>query len=283
MSAGRHHATRAKSTPHAVDNTDWLKTAAIIFVSVDHFGYFFMEDDRWWSVFGRLAAPTFFFLLGYAQTRTVPGRWIWLGVILTLLDSWNNGWTWVAPNILLSFVLVRMARPHVEGLAQHHGWVTYALLLCAILAVLPIAGQLVDYGAEGWLWALFGLYQRRYVDGKSTADVGGGHQGSSAPVGAMTENAGLMRLLACFVAAAVYVWQEQREFSFSETQFAVFILCVGVMSLGLCLFLRGPSRVQPREIIAGVLRFIGRHTLEIYAIQLAGSELIVKLVRDLAP
>jgi hypothetical protein len=31
----------------------------------------------------------------------------------------------------------------------------------------------------------------------------------------MTANAGLMRLLACFVATVVYVWQEQREFSFS--------------------------------------------------------------------
>ena len=38
-----------------------------------------MEDDRWWSLFGRLAAPTFFSLLGYAQTRTAPLHWIWLG------------------------------------------------------------------------------------------------------------------------------------------------------------------------------------------------------------
>ena len=56
-----------------------------ISVSVGHFGHFFVEDDRWWSVFGRLAAPTFFFLLGYAQTRTVPLHWIWLGVILHAL------------------------------------------------------------------------------------------------------------------------------------------------------------------------------------------------------
>jgi hypothetical protein len=55
------------------------------------------------------------------------------------------------------------------------------------------------------------------------------------------------------------------------------------LSACLCLFVRGPSRIQPPEAIAGVLRFIGRHTLEIYAIQLAGSELLVKLVPDLAP
>ena len=92
-----------------------------------------------------------------------------------------------------------------------------------------------------------------------------------------------MRLLACFVAAAVYIWQEQREYSFPQIHFAVFILGVGVLSLGLCLFRRGPSRIQPPEAIAGALRFIGRHTLEIYALQLAGSELIIKLAPDLAP
>ena len=92
-----------------------------------------------------------------------------------------------------------------------------------------------------------------------------------------------MRLLACLIAAVVYVWQEQKEFSFSQAQLAAVILGVGVLSLGLCLFRRGPSRIQPPEPIAGVLRFIGRHTLEIYAIQLAAFELIIMLMPDLAP
>jgi hypothetical protein len=84
---------RNPQTFHFVDNTDWLKTWQSFWSAVHHFGHFFMEDDRRWSVFGRLAAPTFFFLLGYAQTRTVPLHWIWLGVILTLLESWNANWT----------------------------------------------------------------------------------------------------------------------------------------------------------------------------------------------
>ena len=65
-----------------VDNTDWLKTVAIIAVAIGHFGHFFMEDDHWWAVFGRVAAPTFFFFQGYAESRTIPLNWIWLGVIL---------------------------------------------------------------------------------------------------------------------------------------------------------------------------------------------------------
>src|SRR6516164_9850641 len=112
------NATRSGTPPHAVDNTDWLKTAAIIFVSAGHLGFFFMEDELWWSVFGRFAAPPFFFLVGYAQSRSIPLHWIGIGVILTLLESWNADWTWVAPNILLSFVLIRIARPYTNVFAK---------------------------------------------------------------------------------------------------------------------------------------------------------------------
>src|SRR6266704_2651261 len=188
---------RNPQTSRFVDNTDWLKTAAIILVAVDHFGHFFMEDDRWWSVLGRLAAPTFFFLIGYAQTRTVPLHWIWLGVILTLLNSWNADWTWVAPNILLSLALIRVARPYVQMLLRRYGWAAFVFLVSALFAVLPIAAKIVDYGAEGWLWALFGLYQRMYVDGRSATDVDGAAQSSAPPARAMAGNANLMRLLAC--------------------------------------------------------------------------------------
>jgi hypothetical protein len=282
VSAATPDTTRS-TPPHAVDNTDWLKTVAIICVSAGHIGFFFMQDERWWSVFGRFAAPPFFFLVGYAQTRTVPFRWIWMGVILTLLESWNADWTWVAPNILLSLALIRLARPYVQMLLQRHGWVAFVLLVSTLLAVVPVAGTIVDYGAEGWLWALVGLCHRQYVDGISSVRSAGETQRSSASALAATDTAGLMRLLACSVAAVVFVWQEQKEFKFPAIHLAAFILGLGILSVSLCLFKRGESRVQPPETIASIVRFIGRHTLEIYAIQLAASELIVKLAPDLGP
>jgi hypothetical protein len=257
-----------------VDNTDWLKTAAIILVAVDHFGHFFIDNNLWWSAFGRFAAPPFFFLLGYAHARTVPVSWIGLGVILTLLESWNAGWTWVSPNIFFSFVLIRLARPHVELLMRRHGWIALAFLVLALLAAVPVGGPLVDYGAEGWLWALLGLCQRMHVDEKSAA----GAVDRTAPVAdAISGSAGHMRLLACLVAAAVYIWQEQREYSFPPTHLAVFVVGVGVLSLIMCLFRRGPSYLQPPAAAAVALGFIGRRTLEIYAIQLAGFEIITLL------
>ncbi len=274
MNPGMNDAVHSTRSPYTIDHSDWLKTIAIFLVAIGHTGYFFIEDAGWWSVFGRMAAPVFFFLMGYARSRTIPLHWIWLGVILTLLDSWNNDWTWVAPNILFSMVLIRLARPYVKIFLQKHDWVAFALLVSVLFAVLPIAAGIVDYGVEGWLWALFGLYQRMYVDGKS--------QCTATPEHAMTGNAGLMRLLACFVAAVIYVWQEQVEFSFTQAQFNAVILGVGFLSITLCLFQRGPSRFQPPAPIASALHFLGRHTLEIYVIQLAGSELIIMFLPNLA-
>jgi hypothetical protein len=217
--------------------------------------------------------------MGYAQNRTVPLHWVWLGVILTLLESWNAGWTWAAPNILLSLSLVRLARGHVDAILEHHGWAAFACIVCALVAVLPVAANIVDYGAEGWLWALFGLCQRRYVDKPKAGDPVRGSRGLQ-PTDA---NAGAMRLLASLVAAAVYIWQEHREFSFSRVHLALLIVIVAVEWAVLCLFRRGTSGIQPPRSMVPVLRFMGRHTLEIYAIQLGGSELMLKLLPDLAP
>jgi hypothetical protein len=269
------------STHKPVDNTDWLKTAAIIFVAAGHFGFFFAEDDTWWSVFGRFAAPSFFFLQGYAHSRTVPLRWIGIGVFLTLLESWNADWTWVAPNILLSYVLIRIARPYVRELVQNHGWVGFVAVVSVLLALLPVAAKVADYGAEGWLWALFGLCQRQYLDDISPVTASGS-RGRPSPTLTAIDTPGLMRLLACLVAAVVYVWQEQKEYLFPSVPLTVVIGGLGVLSMSMCLFVRGKSRYQPPENIACTLRFIGRRTLEIYAIQLAGSELLVGFVPGLS-
>lgn len=274
--------TVAKTEPHTVDNTDWLKTAAIILVIIDHFGYFFMENDLWWGVFGRFAAPTFFFLVGYATSRGVPLHWIGLGVGLTLLDSWNADWEWVAPNILLSFAIIRIAQPYVLAIVRRRPWIAFAVLLAVLLALLPFAAKMVDYGIEGWLWALVGLYHRLYVDGKAATEVGTASQAVAQDADPVSKQAGAVRLFVCLAAAVIYVWQEQIEFSFPQTHLIVLIIGLCLLSLSFLAFFRGPSRFQPPSVIAGVMGFAGRHTLEIYAVQLAVSEIIVKLLPNLA-
>ena len=184
----------------------------------------------------------------------------------------------MAPNILLSLALIRIARPYVKMLLAN------SRLGCLHPARLDTSCGAAGNGEDCRLrrgrdgcGRCSAYASAMYVDGISAVGSVGETQRSSASALAATETAGLMRLLACLVAAVVFVWQEQEEFSFPAIHLAVFILGLGVLSISLCLFKRGESRIQPPEPIAGTLRFVGRHTLEIYAIQLAGSELLVKL------
>ena len=265
-----------------VDRTDWLKTVAILLVAVDHIGYFFVENNDWWSVFGRFAAPVFFFLLGYAKSKRVPVTWVLLGLLLTTLDSWNNDWAWVAPNILLSLAFIRVVRPYVEAGLRKTGLLGFALLVLVLVLILPFAGEVVEYGSEGWLWALFGLIQRNCVDAQSTSKKLCMDRGLSSSAFSERNSLKVMRITAVTLAATVAIWQEQVEYLFTPVQLSVLMAGMALLSGILWQFCRGPGRYQPSAVVAVILRFAGRHTLEIYAIQLAFSEVFVNLFPALA-
>ena len=231
---------------------------------------------------GRLGAPLFFFLIGYARSRKVPLHWIGLGITLTLLDSWNNQWNWMALNILLSFSLIRLVRPWFETLIKAYRWHAFLAVIGIFLAVLPFVVDVFDYGVEGWLWALFGLCQRMYVERSLLVDDHEASMSSRTEVHKVPISIGLMRLVACFVASIVYLWQEQIEFSFNEVQFAFFFLGTVLVSWTLYLFQRAPSGVQPVKYVSSILRFCGRHSMGLYAVPLAGFELIIGLMPQLA-
>jgi hypothetical protein len=221
--------------------------------------------------------------MGYAITRTIPLHWILLGIILTLLDSWNAAWAWVPLNILVGFAFVRAMRPYVQSLLQKYGWISAAFLIVGFVVVQSSAVEIIDYGAEGWLWALLGLCQRLYKDRVSENAQGKVTRNFALGPHAKPDSLGAIRVLVCVAAATFYVWQEQLEFSFSPVQFAVLILSIGILSVILSAYQRGASQIQPPQFIARIVRFISRYSLEIYAIQLAGSELITKMVPELAP
>lgn len=248
----------------AIDVTDWVKAAAIVFVTIDHIGLYFVSADDWWRLAGRLAAPVFFFLVGFAHTRKVPAHWIVLGIFLTLLDSWGDGWTWPELNILLSFGLVRWIRPCILG-ALKYGWPALVLIIVALLATTPLANPLIEYGAEGWLWALFGICQRIRLEQAENGDA-------ARRVGQWVAPA-----VTGVAAAIVYVWFERQDFAFTIVQSLLMITGTGVWLAVLLNYRRGPSSWQPNGHFNPLIRFAGHRTLELYVVQLVASELLIKI------
>src|SRR3974390_912895 len=168
--------TESRVTRSQVDNTDLLKATAILLVAIDHFAIYFVDTqplENWLEVLGRLAAPVFFFLIGFATSRTVPKSWLVLGCILTVFGAWGDDWDWGPGSILFSFALFRFVRPYIRMIVCE-SWIGTVVLIGSLIAASAIPGishyvdPLALDGASGWLWALLGLCQREYVDSQDS-------------------------------------------------------------------------------------------------------------------
>lgn len=232
--------------PVQLSSTDWLKLIGIAAFMIDHIGLYFINDDDAWRLLGRVAAPIFFFLVGFARSRHIPLSWIIWGVILTALDWYSDGWDELTLNILLNFAFLRLALRFVDHFAQ----TPMRFLAVAALAVvcLPFGDQLFEYGAEGWLWALFGYAQRLWRDDR--------------------KDFAWPRWFMAGVAMLAYTFSEINHHQWDGALAIGLVLLVVILSGSLLIFTRRISPWQPPAFLAAPLIWIAHYSLEIYAISL---------------
>ena len=243
----------------AIGPTDFWKLAGLVLVVADHTGLFFAPDEEAWRVVGRLAAPIFFFLVGYARTRAVPWTWLALGAVLTATDHLTSeDPSETALNILLNFALLRTALPHIEawiagGTPAGEGWTgeawRTALLVAGLLALIPALDPHLEYGAEGWLWALFGLWQR-------------------LATGSPAAGRAWIRTGVAVATVLAYTWREMEDYAFEGAAALALVLLVAGLALLLARFRRTTFQHQPPPAAARLLAIAGRRSLEIYAVSL---------------
>ena len=92
----------------------------------------------------------------------------------------------------VGFALIRLALPIVERFLER-SFLRLALLLLGCALLMPLVNPWLEYGAEGWLFAAFGLMHR-----KAIADA----------------SVGPLRDFAALFAFAVYAVVEQRDYGF---------------------------------------------------------------------
>lgn len=239
-------------SPRQVTTTDALKLIGVLAFLVDHVGFFFDPSDPWWRLVGRIAAPIFFFLVGFAHARRVPWTWPVFGVLLTLSLAAVSG-TWTL-NILLNFALLRtVVLPLVERHVMPRPWAVAALGgLC--LALLPSTDTILEYGTEGWLWAFFGLGHRLALE------RGGRNVAMASALGVL--------------ASGAYLLRETWDYRFDAVQSALLAIIVASLFTAFLRFRRTGLPWQPAEPLAAIFRFCGNHSLEIYAFSLFAMELL---------
>jgi TraX protein len=244
----------------AVTTTDAWKLFAIIFVLIDHYGYYFDPGDVWWRLFGRVASPVFFFFIGFARTRTVPLSWIAFGIVITAVEYWTSGGRNLMVNILINFALLRLVLTPIQAHVMPYPW-RLALVVALSVAVIPVLDPVFEYGGEGWLWALFGLSQRLYLENLDHA--------------AFTR-----RNLLALAAGLAYIVRERSDYGFDPLQSALLVLFITVLVLGLTRFCRETLGWQPPPPANALFSFVGRRTLEIYALTLLAMQLVSFAMRS---
>jgi hypothetical protein len=110
--------------------------------------------------------------------------------------------------------------------------------------------QVLEYGAEGWLWALFGLSHRLALEARHS-------------------HSRWVRDGLAAAAALVYTPKEILDHGFGGAEGALLVGLIAALALALTLFRRADLSQQPPEPLAAVLRFCGRYSLEIAATLLA--------------
>jgi hypothetical protein len=238
-----------KSYGDALTAHDVLKAFAVLTMIADHVGYFFFPEELWLRVIGRLSAPVWFYLIGYAGARPVPASWIIGGFIASAAAIAFNGY--VMPfNILFMLAAVRVAMPYLERVA-FSGRTAFIAVFAALLLLSIPTSYVLEYGTMGVLWALYGAHRRREP----------GH-----------ERAGAQALLLGAMVAASFLFQGLTLPAMDGNHnfgLGVGLACLFVVLLGFV-----PERWSVPAVFARSVQILGRWTLEIYVFHLMAFRIL---------
>lgn len=148
-----------KSLPAAVTTLDLLKTFAVICMIIDHIGFYFFPDASWFRVVGRLGgAPIWFFLIGYAQSRDIPNKWMIGALILAVMDF--ALFSQVFPmNVLVTLMALRLFIDPLMNVMMRSRYLFW--LISILLAFFYMATNgIVEYGTLGLLCGVYGYITR---------------------------------------------------------------------------------------------------------------------------
>ena len=236
--------------PRELTSYDFLKAAAVILMVIDHAGFYLYDDETWMRVIGRLCVPIWFFLIGYARTSEIP-RAIWVGAVLVSVSCVISGIYILPLNILFSIIIARLLRQEMASHALHNAETLRGMYLILVLAYLPTS-ILFEYGTLGFLFVVMGFMARNWEEVSQRI---------------------AKRYLILYVAmsfAAYWVFQGAIAPEISALQIlfltaGLFLVALILMRFRLVTFPKLTRAIGP---LAGIVRILGRRTLEIYVLHI---------------
>ncbi|MDF1653852.1 MAG: TraX family protein [Coxiellaceae bacterium] len=134
---------------------DITKAIAVIAMVIDHIGWVTQQD--WMRVIGRIAAPLFFFLIGYSKVYRLQNKLLIYTLALALFHS-----IFLLPliyiNILLNIIIIRLILIWLSPVKLDRQLLLALFIACNV--VMFYTHTFIEYGALGLQLALLGLFVR---------------------------------------------------------------------------------------------------------------------------
>jgi hypothetical protein len=145
----------------SVSTQDWIKFLAILTMTIDHIGHYFLigeESYGWFRTIGRIHVPIWFFFAGYAGTHKISRELLGWACFLLLIGL--IGYRGLLPlNIFFTIMICRVA---VHG-CRKYGWTDKRpfdiFVLCLFLSL--FTDMFWEYGTTAVLFAIMGDMVRR--------------------------------------------------------------------------------------------------------------------------
>lgn len=235
----------AKQTPNygdALNSHHLLLCVALAFMTLSHLAAFLVPDDQlWYRAVGRVAAPTFLFLVGHNSGRRIGTTLILWASVLALVEP-LIGDSFFPLNILFTIALCRLA---LRDNDRYHFIERFPVITVGVCVILmPLSLLLFEYGTLGLLFAFFGhMVQQKKMNT---------YTGWLIAVSAYT-----------FYIIEVLEW-----FPFTLTQSAVMIALQTVALVGLSRFRFVKLTFASLPWLKAPLVWLARHSLQYYVTHL---------------
>ena len=145
-----------------VNTHDLVKVLATVVMVVDHIGLYFMDNNDWFRIVGRLAAPLFFMLVGASGAYHQKNELIIYAGVLMVFQFTLTGFDPAPFNILVSFMIIKFALQRVDFASYNN--IALSLFLLFLITSNVFLFDILEYGSLGLAFAIGPVLARKGHD-----------------------------------------------------------------------------------------------------------------------
>lgn len=227
---------------------DVFKAIAILTMILDHVGFYFFPYVDIYRAVGRIAAPIFFFLVGYSRSVKIDKNILTAAILLQILYLIINP-EFQALNVLFTITILRFFNKYFKLLKDFLLPILFVIVAYTVL----FSQYYVEFGTIAILFSLLGYYVRE------------------------KRNIYFLYFLTASI-ITLHIIMQQSSFHFETENLAILIGCLTILGISFIHFEKFNYKILDKKTI----RIIAQYALIIYFLHKALFEISAFLITDMS-